>query len=179
MWQGQCLDDLALPPTSTAAGRHANKISPQPANGNYSCPKVRDRLCQIIRQHQLDPKDFGYDTELMDKDEIDDKALVGLKGIVKISHVIVHGLSLLNLDGLAAGKSSRRQILPDLRLHDDLQLHPDQPVPSLPTAVPAPISGRMVGEGHASGHAVWPSIGERNCTQLCKRLWVLKKEPEQ
>ena len=47
-------------------------------------------------------RDFGYDTELLNKDEIDDKALVGLKGIVKISHVIVHGLSLLNLDGFAA-----------------------------------------------------------------------------
>ena len=47
-------------------------------------------------------RDFGYDTELLNKDEIDDKALVGLEGIVKISHVIVHGLSLLNLDGFAA-----------------------------------------------------------------------------
>ncbi|HXM21990.1 MAG TPA: hypothetical protein VN948_12085 [Terriglobales bacterium] len=27
----------------------------QPANGNYGGPKVRDRLCQIIRQNQLDP----------------------------------------------------------------------------------------------------------------------------
>src|SRR5207249_1324345 len=47
-------------------------------------------------------RDFGYDTELLNKDEIEDQALVGLKGIVKISHVIVHGLSLLNLDGFAA-----------------------------------------------------------------------------
>jgi hypothetical protein len=42
----------------------ASKIPPQPANGNYSCPKVRDRLCQIIRQHQLDPnlvKDYATD----------------------------------------------------------------------------------------------------------------------
>jgi len=46
-------------------------------------------------------RDFGYDTELLAKDEIDDKALVGLKGIVKISHAIVHGLSVLNLDGFA------------------------------------------------------------------------------
>ena len=46
-------------------------------------------------------RDFGYDTELLEKDEIDDKAVVGLKGIVKVSHVIVHGLSLLNLDGFA------------------------------------------------------------------------------
>jgi hypothetical protein len=30
---------------------------PQPVNGNgkHGGPKVRDRLCQIIRQHQLDP----------------------------------------------------------------------------------------------------------------------------
>lgn len=32
----------------------SKKIPPQPANGNYGGPKVRDRLCQIIRQHQLD-----------------------------------------------------------------------------------------------------------------------------
>ncbi len=31
------------------------KFPPQPANGNYGGPKVRDRLCQLIRQHQLDP----------------------------------------------------------------------------------------------------------------------------
>jgi hypothetical protein len=31
------------------------KVPAQPANGNYGGPKVRDRLCQIIRQHQLDP----------------------------------------------------------------------------------------------------------------------------
>jgi hypothetical protein len=31
------------------------KIPPHPANGNYGGGKVRDRLCQIIRQHQLDP----------------------------------------------------------------------------------------------------------------------------
>ena len=31
-------------------------LPPQPANGNgnYGGPRVRDRLCQIIRQHQLD-----------------------------------------------------------------------------------------------------------------------------
>jgi hypothetical protein len=46
-------------------------------------------------------RDFGYDAELLNKDEIDDKALIGLQGVVKISHVIVHGLSLLNLDGFA------------------------------------------------------------------------------
>ena len=37
------------------SAQDSKKISPQPANGNYGGPKVRDRLCQIIRQHQLDP----------------------------------------------------------------------------------------------------------------------------
>ena len=46
-------------------------------------------------------RDFGYDTELLGKDEIDDKALVGLCGVVKISHAVVHGISLINLEGFA------------------------------------------------------------------------------
>ena len=34
---------------------HDSKKLPQPTNGNgYGGPKVRDRLCQLIRQHQLD-----------------------------------------------------------------------------------------------------------------------------
>src|SRR5437870_8187931 len=39
----------------TPSSRESKKLPPQPANGNYGGPKVRDRLCQIIRQHQLDP----------------------------------------------------------------------------------------------------------------------------
>jgi hypothetical protein len=34
--------------------RDTKKLPPQPANGNYGAPKVRDRLCQLIRQHELD-----------------------------------------------------------------------------------------------------------------------------
>ncbi len=36
------------------SSRESKNRPPQPANGNYGGPKVRDRLCQIIRQHQLD-----------------------------------------------------------------------------------------------------------------------------
>jgi hypothetical protein len=43
---------FAEPPLSS---RESKKLPPQPANGNYGGPKVRDRLCQIIRQNQLDP----------------------------------------------------------------------------------------------------------------------------
>ncbi len=46
-------------------------------------------------------RDFGYDAELLGHEEIDDKALVGLSGVVKISHVVINGRSLLNLDAFA------------------------------------------------------------------------------
>jgi hypothetical protein len=39
------------------SSRESKKIPPQPVNGkngNYGGPRVRDRLCQLIRQHQLD-----------------------------------------------------------------------------------------------------------------------------
>ena len=40
-----------------ASRAESKKLPPQPANGNGNDggPKVRDRLCQLIRQHQLDP----------------------------------------------------------------------------------------------------------------------------
>ena len=46
-------------------------------------------------------RDFGYDIELLGRDEIDDKNLVGLRGVVKVSHAVVNGASLLNLDAFA------------------------------------------------------------------------------
>jgi hypothetical protein len=50
------VEELASSSTgSPSSVRESKKLPPQPANGNYGGPKVRDRLCQIIRQHQLDP----------------------------------------------------------------------------------------------------------------------------
>ncbi|HKV78188.1 MAG TPA: hypothetical protein VJP02_08625 [Candidatus Sulfotelmatobacter sp.] len=37
------------------SSRDSKKLPPQPANGNGGGRTVRDRLCQVIRQHQLDP----------------------------------------------------------------------------------------------------------------------------
>ena len=45
--------------------------------------------------------DFGYDAELLAQDEIDDNRLVGLRGVIKASRVVLNGTSLLNLDGFA------------------------------------------------------------------------------
>ena len=61
----------------------------------YCTPRALWKLNWFLR-------DFSYDTDLLGQDEIDDKNLVGLRGVVKISHVVVNGTSLLNLDGFAA-----------------------------------------------------------------------------
>jgi hypothetical protein len=46
-------------------------------------------------------RDFGYDPDLIGRDEIDETQLIGLKGIVKISNVVLNGTSLPRLDGFA------------------------------------------------------------------------------
>src|ERR1041385_5640628 len=46
-------------------------------------------------------RDFGYDPDLFGRDEVDEKALLGLRGIVRISRTILNGRSFLNLDGFA------------------------------------------------------------------------------
>src|SRR5580692_9723770 len=45
--------------------------------------------------------DFGYDVELLGRDEVDETQLIGMTGVVKISHVVLNGTSLLRLDGFA------------------------------------------------------------------------------
>ena len=46
-------------------------------------------------------QDFGYDPDLLGRDEIDEKAMVGLQGIVRVSHTVLDGRSFVNLDGFA------------------------------------------------------------------------------
>jgi len=46
-------------------------------------------------------RDFGYDSNLMSRDEVDEKALIGLRGIVRISHTTLNGHCFLNLSGFA------------------------------------------------------------------------------
>ena len=75
-------------------------LEPKPVAGRlitgrvYCTPKALWKLSWFLR-------DFGYDTELLGRDEIDEKALVGLRGVVKISHNVMNGTSLLDLDGFA------------------------------------------------------------------------------
>jgi hypothetical protein len=71
------------------------ELSGQPITGRLYCtPRALWKLNWFLR-------DFGYDAVLLGQDEIDDKGLVGLRGVVKISHVVIDGASLLNLDAFA------------------------------------------------------------------------------
>ena len=76
----------ALEPEALAGNRFTGRL--------YCTPKALWKLNWFLR-------DFGYDAELLGRDEIDDKNLVGLSGVVKISHNVVNGTSLLNLDAFA------------------------------------------------------------------------------
>ncbi len=61
----------------------------------YCSPKALWKLNWFLR-------DFGYDTELIGRDEVDETQLVGLKGVVKIGHIVLNGALLIRLDGFAS-----------------------------------------------------------------------------
>src|SRR5580658_8664299 len=61
----------------------------------YCNPKALWKLNWFLR-------DFGYDAELIGRDEVDETQLVGLKGVVKVSHIVLNGSSLTRLDGFAS-----------------------------------------------------------------------------
>ena len=63
----------------------------------YCTPKALWKLTWFLR-------DFGYDTELLGRDEIDEKSLIGLRGVVRISHAVLNGIALPNLDGFAPAR---------------------------------------------------------------------------
>ena len=46
-------------------------------------------------------RDFGYDRELLQRDEVEEKGLIGLRGVVKLSHTAMNGRTLVNLDAFA------------------------------------------------------------------------------
>ena len=46
-------------------------------------------------------RDFGYDTELLSRDQVDEKALRNLRGVVRTSFTNLNGHSYQNLDSFA------------------------------------------------------------------------------
>jgi len=75
-------------------------IEPEPLAGRaisgrlYCTPKALWKLSWFLR-------DFGYDPELLGRDEVEEKGLIGLRGVVKLTHRVVNGRTLVNLDAFA------------------------------------------------------------------------------
>jgi hypothetical protein len=75
-------------------------------------------------------RDFGYDTDLLGKDEVDEMALLGLTGILRTTRKSLAGHIFLNLDAFAPStewefisKDAREGVLAGGA--DDIQLHTD------------------------------------------------------
>jgi hypothetical protein len=75
-------------------------------------------------------RDFGYDPDLLGRDEVDEKALLGLTGILRTTRKSFAGRRFLNLEGFAPS-SEWEFISKDAREgvvaggSNDLQLHAD------------------------------------------------------
>jgi hypothetical protein len=70
-------------------------LAEQPIVGRLYCTqKAMWKLGWFLR-------DFLYDPELLAHEQVDEKALRDLRGVVKISHTMINGISLINLDGFA------------------------------------------------------------------------------
>jgi hypothetical protein len=78
----------------------APKVSAeQPITGRLWCtPRALWKLSWFLR-------DFGYEQDLLGQDEIDDKRLIGLRGVMKISHTTVNGRRFTNLDAFAPAEA--------------------------------------------------------------------------
>ena len=91
----------------------------------YCTPKALWKLNWFLR-------DFGYDPDLLRQDQVDEKALVNLRGIVRTSLVSVNGRAFQNLEAFApatewealycAGSNDEGE----QEYNDGLQLHPNQ-----------------------------------------------------
>ena len=60
----------------------------------YCTPKALWKLNWFLR-------DFGYDTDLLGRDEVDERSLLGLTGVVRTSRRALQGRSFLNLEAFA------------------------------------------------------------------------------
>jgi hypothetical protein len=70
-------------------------LAGQPIVGRLYCTqKAMWKLGWFLR-------DFLYDPELLAHEQVDEKGLRDLRGVVKVSHTVINGISLINFDGFA------------------------------------------------------------------------------
>jgi hypothetical protein len=75
-----------LEPKTLAGNRFSARL--------YCTPKTLWKLNWFLR-------DFGYDPELLEREEIDEKHLIGLSGVVKTRRTVLNETCALAIDGFA------------------------------------------------------------------------------
>jgi hypothetical protein len=60
----------------------------------YCSPRALWKLNWFLR-------DFGYDSESIERDELEERQVLGLQGVVQISNVVYDGMRLLRFDAFA------------------------------------------------------------------------------
>jgi len=98
-------------------------------------------------------RDFGYDAELLGKNEIDEKALLDLWGVVKVSEATVQHFASELRRFAPAGRWKSSPSLPTAirvgrRCPHDLQLHTDQPSTCPAHVATTSATGWLEGERH-------------------------------
>lgn len=83
-----------LEPTPSAGQKFRTRI--------YATPASLWKLTWFLQ-------DFAYDRKLLLAEELDERALQGLTGVIKVSHHAVGGRVLVNLDGFAPSLNWRSQ----------------------------------------------------------------------
>jgi hypothetical protein len=83
----------------------------------YCTPKALWKLSWFLR-------DFGYDVELLGRDGLEEKSLIGLQGVVKISHSTVNGRTFRNLEAFApTGQWDEFTVVPSAEDSGETELH--------------------------------------------------------
>jgi hypothetical protein len=77
----------------------------------YCTPRALWKLSWFLR-------DFSYDPDLLGRDEVDQRALLGLQGIVRTSRTILNGRSFLNLDSFAPAADWEEFLPSGTQVHD-------------------------------------------------------------
>jgi hypothetical protein len=77
---------VVLEPDSLASRSFSGRL--------YCTDRARWKLNWFLR-------DFGYDTDLLSRDQVDEKSLFNLRGVVRTSHTTLNGRSYQNLDAFA------------------------------------------------------------------------------
>jgi hypothetical protein len=57
-------------------------------------------------------RDFGYDNELFTRDEVDEKALLGLRGVLRTTRTVSRGHAFQNLEAFAPAEEWEELALP-------------------------------------------------------------------